>query len=80
LSTDLTTSLPSRSSSRFVSPWTLSPVTPHVLQSGSEYVFLKTASDRANYRMIMAAVTGVALVSIGYGLFSVASGKNKIQK
>lgn len=48
-------------------------------QSGAEFVFLKTASDRSTYRFIMLAAGGLLSVTAGYGLFSLASGKNKIQ-
>ena len=34
-----------------------------VRQSGSEYVFLKTAADRSQYRAIMLGTTGLLLVA-----------------
>ena len=34
----------------------------HAAQSGSEYVFLKTAADRSQYRLIMLFANGLALV------------------
>ncbi len=47
------------------------------LQSGEELVFLKTAKDRAAYRGIMLATTGL-LLGVGVGLTNMILGKGKI--
>ena len=36
-------------------------------------MFLKTAKDKSQYRLIMLATTGLLATTVGYGLFSLAA-------